>query len=252
MVAIALAVIASVGVVFCRSVAVEAAYPIEHAKDMFCRKVWARIAGAYRGSKASAENVRLRREIASLAMVRGDAERMEAENARLRKLLEYSQARPSEWVVAAVLSEGGSQGVGRTIRVDKGSLAGITQGASVVVPEGLVGLVTAVTPSTSEITLLTDSSVKVSCAVERDGMKRVLGILSGGDDERLVLRHLTDCRGLAPRSRVVTSGLGGVFPRGLEIGALLSVTNVATLAEGEVLPSVDFSALEDVFIRREK
>jgi rod shape-determining protein MreC len=52
----------------------------------------------------------------------------------------------------------------------------------------------------------------------------------------------------------VTSGLGGVFPKGLEIGTLLDVRRdeKGLAREGEVLPSVDFSMLEDVFIRREK
>ena len=71
---------------------------------------------------------------------------------------------------------------------------------------------------------------------------------------RLVLRHLTGEGDLPPRSRVVTSGLGGVFPKGIEVGVLLGIrTDADGLSrEGEVLPSVDFPELEDVFIRRDK
>ena len=57
------------------------------------------------------------------------------------------------------------------------------------------------------------------------------------------MKYLRDAEDVPPRSRVMTSGLGGVFPRGLEVGTYVS--------EGEVLPSVDFTTLEDVFIRRE-
>ena len=65
------------------------------------------------------------------------------------------------------------------------------------------------------------------------------------------LRYLTGDAELPPRARVLTSGRGGVFPRGIEIGTLLGIrTDSAGLSrEGEVLPSVDYSTLEDVFIR---
>ena len=249
---IALAVVAVVVFVFCRGVVVELVYPAERAGNLFSRKVWTRIRGAFAGASAGAENVRLRREVASLSMVRGDLERLEAENARLRQTLGYAEAKRGEWIAAAVLSEGGAAGVGRTIRVDRGALAGVVEGAVVSVPDGLVGLVTDVTPHTAEITLLTDPSVKVSCRLETGGRKRVLGILSGGGEDYLTLRHLTDAEEVPPRTRVLTSGLGGVFPRGLEVGTLLSITNRMPGVEGEVLPAVDFSTLEDVFIRREK
>jgi rod shape-determining protein MreC len=70
----------------------------------------------------------------------------------------------------------------------------------------------------------------------------------------LVLRHLSGAAEVPPRARVLTSGRGGVFPRGIEVGTLLGVhADAEGLArEGEVLPHVDFTTLEDVFIRRGK
>ena len=122
-------------------------------------------------------------------------------------------------------------------------------GSAVVVPEGLVGRVTAVSPHTSEVTLVTDPSVKVSCAIGSGAASRVHGILSGGDSDGLFLRHLAPVVDMEPQSRVFTSGRGGVFPPGIDIGTLLLVTNGVRGVEGEVLPSVDYSALEVVFIR---
>jgi rod shape-determining protein MreC len=114
--------------------------------------------------------------------------------------------------------------------------------------------VTHVTPHTGEVTLLSDRTVRVACEVERANGVRLRGILCGGTEDLLVLRHLTNAESATARSRVVTSGLGGVFPKGLEIGTLLDVRRdeKGLAREGEVLPSVDFSMLEDVFIRREK
>ena len=144
----------------------------------------------------------------------------------------------------------GAAAVGDRIRVDRGSIAGVTDGAVVVVPEGLVGRVTLVTPHTAEVTLVTDASVKVACEVETVGEK-LRGILSGGGEDLLVLRHLSEAIETPPRARVMTSGRGGVFPRGIEVGTMLGVKRGADglSLEGEVLPSVDYSTLEDVFIR---
>ena len=249
--AIALAAAVTAVLVCWRSAAVEAVNPVERAKRTFSQRVWTRVTGFFQGSAAKAENVRLRREVASLALLRSDVERLEAENARLRSALGYIAKEPGRWLAAGVLSVGGgAAGAGDRIRVDKGSMAGVVDGAVVVVPEGLVGRITAVTPHTSEVTLVTDGSIKVACEVEL-GSGELRGILSGGGEELLSLRYLTGDAELPPRARVLTSGRGGVFPRGIEVGTLLGIrTDSAGLSrEGEVLPSVDYSTLEDVFIR---
>ncbi len=241
-------------VLFCvfRSACVEAVYPVERARHVFSRKVLTRLGGVFHASETAAENVRLRREVASLAMTQGDNARLEEENARLRAALDYQKRTPGHWVAASVLSEGGGAAAARrTIRVAKGSLAGVMKGAVVAVPDGLVGRVTSVTPHTAEVLLIVDPSLKVSCIIE--GKRGAKGILSGGTDDRLVMRHFSQDATVTPGARVFTSGLGGVFPSGIEVGSLLGAPpsgDGALLRECEVRPSVDFASLEDVFIRQ--
>ena len=238
-----------------RSACSEAVYPVERAKRSFSVRVWSRVVGFFRGAAAQAENVRLRREVASLALVRGDCERLEAENARLRGLLGYSGRQSGEWLAAPVLSSGGAAaGAPNMVRVGKGSLDGVVEGAVVVVPEGLVGRVTAVSPHVAEVTLVTDRSIKVACMVETGSDRRLSGILSGGSEDLLELRHLSGAAEAPPRARVLTSGRGGVFPAGIEVGTLLGIHSDGEgfSSEGEVQSRVDFATLEDVFIRRGK
>ena len=250
----AIAAAGAIALVVWRSVAVEAAYPVENARRTLATRVWSRVTGAFRGAAASAENVRLKRELAALAMLRGDLERLEAENVRLRRGLALSEREPGSWIAAEVLAtDGGAAGVRTFLRINRGELDDVSKGAVVACPDGLVGRVASTTAHTAAVTPLTDPSVKAHCRVEGDG--RVRGILSGGADEALVLRSLAgDFAGAgspAPRSRVVTSGLGGVFPPGLEVGAWVRLcTNANGTATGEVLPSVSFSELEEVFVRR--
>ena len=253
---IAVAALATVGIVLSRPLSVEAVYPIERARQFVSRSVLPRIAGLFAGASARAENVRLRREVDSLALARQDLERLEIENARLRRALDYAAKMPEKWVSAGVLSRGGgAAAAGKTIRVDKGTLDGIKVDSVVVVPEGLVGLVTAVSPHTAEVTLVTDPDLKVACEIETGETVPPRGILSGGTEDVLVLRHLTKADRAAPRARVLTSGLGGIYPRGLEVGVWLDEDGQGENRQvrgGFVQPSVDFDALEDVFIRREK
>lgn len=238
--------------VFRWSLASEAVYPVERLACRVIRAVRVRVAGAFAGASVAAENDRLRREAEALSMVRGDLERLRAENVRLRKVLGYRASRPEAWIAAEVMSRGGgAAAVHHAIRVDKGQLDGVKSGAVVVVPEGLVGRVMSVSPHTAEIALLTDASVKVSCEIEADAYGRIHGILTGGEPDRLRLQYLERAERVQPLARVVTSGLGGVFPRGLEIGTVHLVTNGVRGVEGEVLPDVEFSTLEDVFIRRD-
>ena len=239
--------------VFSRSAAVELAYPVEHAAQVFRNQVWSRVIGVFRGSAAAAENLRLRRENDELKVLRGTFERIEAENGRLRRVLDYSAGKRESWIPAGVLSEGGgAAGIGDRIRVGKGALAGVCAGAVVVAPEGLVGRVASVTPHTAEVTLVTDPTLKVACEVATADAQRLSGVISGGSEDLLVLRHLTGMGRALPHARVFTSGRGGVFPRGIEVGTLQSMTNGVRGVVGDVLPQVGYSTLEDVFIRREK
>ena len=240
---IALGAMAVAVVAFSRGTALEAVFPVERARRVFSDKVWSRVKGACRGAAASAENVALRREVAALALAREDAARLEAENER----------EPKTWLAAAVLVGGGS-GPHGMLRVDKGSLAGVREGSIVVIPEGLVGRVESVTPHTSEIRLVTDPSLGVGCEVSLPGGGVLRGTLAGGTDERLVMKHILSAAPVPPRSPVFTSGLGGIYPKGIAVGTLLEVRNDSDSPrrEGEVLPAVDFATLRDVFIRCEK
>ena len=171
----------------------------------------------------------------------------------MRAALQYREGLVGTWVAAEVLSGGGAAaGVRKTLRVDKGSLSGIVEGAVASSPAGLVGRVVSVTPHTAEVLLVTDPALKVACYVE--GADGVGGILSGGTDEKLVLRYFKDTAGLPVRPMVFTSGRGGVFPPGILVGTLLesSLKGAESLRQGEVQPTVDFATLEDVFIRCEK
>lgn len=237
----------------------EAVYPAERVGTWWQRHVNLRLRTMWCRQNYAAANASLRRENDSLKMA-------------LLSLTAKKNAveEPSQWIAAPVLSRGGVTGSRNHVRVGRGSLDGVTRGAAVAVPDGLVGRVTQVSPHTAVVTFITDPECRVSVQVETPGGEHgaVFGILSGdgatvvAETELNVLyvvnplrvQHLKRDLVLPPRAKIVTSGLGGVFPRGLTVGFLTDETREdATRLErtGKVVPAVDFPALEDVFIRRE-
>ncbi len=230
------AALATVAVLCFRTFAKEAVYPLERFGAILRRKVF-----------ANPELDRLRRENGELRLAMREMEETAAENVRLRESLGYGERHKAEYVAAEILSRRGpAAGSGEKIRIGKGSLDGIKTGAVAVSPEGLVGLVIEVSPHTATVATVLDKSSRVSVFAETSGGGKLHGILAGCGEGILHLRYLNgDGDKLAPHSRVFSSGLGGVFPPNIEIGNVVS-------RDGDVLPAVDFSALEDVFVSRER
>ena len=246
------------------AVASEAVYPLEKSANWFQRNISCRIRTLWRRQSYAAENVRLKREIGLLRMMLNETEREKA------KVKADTPAFLKGWVQAPVLSRNGAAGAKSFLRVGKGSLHGVEQGAAVAAPDGLVGIVCEVSLHTCTVKMITDPSVKVSCRIETadSGPGVIYGIVSGtgaktlSETEAVVLYavnplyvgHLKNGIQFPPRTRIVTSGLGGIFPEGIIVGSLVSGSRsdpTKLEQEGDVAPAVDFPALEEVFIRRE-
>ena len=75
------------------SVVGEAVYPVERAVSLLDRAALSRVTGLFAGASAAAENVRLKREVRALSLLRGDCERLRVENARLRRVLDFRARR---------------------------------------------------------------------------------------------------------------------------------------------------------------
>lgn len=241
------------------AVASEAVYPVEKSANWFRRHVYSRVRTLWRRQSFGAENARLRRENDILRMALQDFERESAKRDNAAKM--------KGWLPAAVLSKGGMTGSKNFLRLDKGSSSGVRSGLAVAVPDGLVGVVSEVSMHTCTVRLISDPSVKVSCEVETGipelgatyGIVSGRGTTIGAETEVTVLYlvnplrigHVKNGIDVPPRARILTSGLGGVFPKGIMVGYLISGTRsdrTKLEQEGDVEPSVDFPALEEVFI----
>lgn len=255
-----------------RSVAQEAVYPIENGHSWVSRNLFTRLKGIFQPGTTAIENRRLKLENETLHLLETDISHLRTENARLRRLLDYrSNVSTNRWICAPVLARDGAGGVRGLLRVGRGSADGVTTNATVVVPDGLVGRVEQVSPRTADVRLITSPSVKVSCEIQTGDPEigTLYGILEGGGAHTvhaeagaailyfinpLRIRHMKRRPRVPAHAKIITSGLGGVYPRGLTVGYLMDgceEDETQLEREGDVEPAVDFPSLEDVFIRRE-
>lgn len=184
------------------------------------------------------DNRNLRAELARVEEVR-------LANERLRKLLDFKEEIQLPTLPAQVISEDASSWF-RTVVIDKGYDDGIGEGMPVVVAEGVVGRTIRVARHQSTVLLITDASSAVATLLQDN---RTRGICRG-EGTRLTLDFILRMAEIEVGDMIVTSGTGGVFPKGLVIGSVSSVSRgeYGLFQSVEVTPSVDFSRLEEVLV----
>lgn len=135
----------------------------------------------------------------------------------------------------------------RSIIVNKGATNGLAPGMAVVTERGLVGRITAVSPTSAKVMLLTDPASAVNARLQTS---RADGIVEGQLTPVLRMRFIPQEATVQPGEVVLTSGLGGNFPAGLVIGQVISVErrDVDLFQTAEIHPTVDFNRLEIVLV----
>ena len=171
---------------------------------------------------------------------------LQSENARLQALLDLRENMPGQ-AVAARITAADASGLFRTATINKGESEGVVKGMAVMAPQGVVGKVVTTSPHAARVLLLEDHSSGVDALVERT---RARGIIEGAPEGGCLLKYIKRREDLQPGDRVVTSGLDGVFPKGMLIGEItgLKAKDQGLFQTAEVQPAVDFSKLEEVLI----
>lgn len=135
----------------------------------------------------------------------------------------------------------------RSALIDRGRQHGVFSGMPVINEQGLVGLVTATSRSAAKLMLLIDRQSAVDAVVQRS---RSRGIVRGSQGETLSFEFVVRDGDVQPGDVLVTSGLGGVYPKGLRLGEVVEVSasDSKMLQTASLRPAVDFGRLEQVFV----
>ena len=192
------------------------------------------------------ESLRLTREAAVLQRRISYLEEQALETQRLQGLLAMKEISRAEFLAARVVGKDATNWF-KTVLIDRGSLAGIRRNQPVVAPDGLVGRVVEVTPTAAKVQLITDPVSAAGGLIQRT---RVIGIVSGSLGAGLKVRYLPLMADIAIGDEVVTSGMGGVFPKGIPLGRVIAAErrSGALFQEATLAPKVDLSRLEEVLI----
>ena len=220
--------------------------PLERAGTFASRTVadaWASASGLLR---ARDEAEALRARVRQLEQDTARLAEIEAENARLRTLLDFRRTLGGTLLTTRVIGHDAA-GLSRTLVVDQGSAAGIAKGAAVLAPEGIVGQVFQVSPHAARVLLVSDHNSGVDAVVQRT---RGRGIVEGTADGRCGLKFVKRTEDLQVGDLVVSSGLDGIFPRGLPIGHIEAVDKQGPglFQYAQIEPAVDAERLEEVLV----
>lgn len=170
------------------------------------------------------ENDALKRRQLESAQALAQAQQVERENERLRRLLGARERAGNNAILGAVIYESRDRFSHRIV-LHVGTDDGVRAGSPVIDDIGVVGQVTRVFRNTSEVTLLTDKDQSIPIQIARNGLR---GIAFGGSDPgTLDLRFMAANADVENGDVAVTSGLDGVYPPGLPVGKVVLVERAA-------------------------
>jgi rod shape-determining protein MreC len=193
-----------------------------------------------------ADNERLRQRIVELEKERNQLLEAEATNQRLQQLLEFRAQLPTGGITASVIARSASPWF-RSCLLDKGSADGIRKGMAVLTPLGALGRVIEVTAQTAKVLLITDPNSGVDVVVQRT---RARGIISGSLENGPIMKYVKHGEDIQVGDRLITSGVDGVFPKGIMVGAVTAVRKqtVGLFQQINVLPAVTLDTTEQVLV----
>lgn len=192
----------------------------------------------------------------TLSDLKSQNESLQAQNAQLEEEAQQAQrlqallALKSTYnlqSVAVNVIAGATDSWSRTITIDKGSSDGLAVGMPVTDTMGAIGQIIEVSAKTSVVRLITDEQSGVSAMIQSN---RAQGILKGSADGRLYLTLIGTDQTVNVGDMVITSGLGGVYPKGLPIGKVTNVnkTNGALYYDIEVEPLSSSENYEELLV----
>jgi rod shape-determining protein MreC len=194
------------------------------------------------------ENLRLENQQLKVQALQSAA--IARENDQLRSAIGWQKQTPWKLKLANVVMREPANWW-RTIEIDLGTRDGISTNLPVLTPEGLVGRVSSVGLTRSQVVLIGDPNCKASALVENPAHDTGIISASGPLNDSLVeLTYLSGSANLKPGQSVITSGLGGVFPKGIPIGLVVDARPVefGLYTEARVKLNANLGTLEQVWV----
>ena len=199
------------------------------------------------------ENKHLKMRLEGFASLEAQVSDLERENEALQELVDKEASlRDFEPIQATVIARNPDQWEEKIV-LNRGSSHGVEKNMAVMTAKGLIGKITVVTSFTSEVELVNTTNANYRVSVYVQGEKAdVYGLIEGFDQERneLIVKRLDNNIEIKEGEKVMTSGLGGIFPKGILIGEVTEVVadEFGLTKSAYIKPAANFSLLENVMI----
>jgi rod shape-determining protein MreC len=174
---------------------------------------------------------------------------LEAENNRLRASLDYKERAVFKLMPARIVARDASTWHNKVI-IDRGSADGLKEDQPVLTDLGLVGKTEVVEAHSSTVKLVSDETCRVAAKIEGTQEQGIIKgeRVSSGSVPSIGLNFLSKQAKIQPGANIYTSGVGGVFPSGVLVGQVKEFTMRELDGHATVVPAVDLTTLEDVFV----
>ena len=203
-------------------------------------------------SKVKQENEELAAKNAELENKLIEYNRMKDENQTLREMFEYSEANENYNYLGCNIVGYSGGNISNGYVIDKGTNDGVKKDMIVITPQGLVGKVTKAENSYSIVQTILNENIAVASMVE--STRETTGVLQGVTDNKnknlTMLSNIPIDSEIKEGDVILTSGLGGMYPKEIRIGEVVSieVDSVGIMKKAVVKPYVDFNKLEGLFV----
>jgi rod shape-determining protein MreC len=199
---------------------------------------------------AQSENDKLKQHVQELEVELKQKEELASENDRLRAVLQLKEQSKYKVLTARIIGRDPSVWFDSSI-VNRGSLDGVALNMPVVTDGGLVGRVTAVSPLTAQVDLITRDKSGLGAVIGQIGESNALGVVNGTSKKDLLeMKYVPGSVDVQVGQSVFTSGQDGIFPPGLKVGEIVNlVTGSATTPHQiQIRPAAKLSSMQEVGI----
>lgn len=192
------------------------------------------------------ENAGLKQEIAHLRAENTRYKEMALSLERMQALLEFKENAPFKTKSARVIGRDTSN-LFKTITIDRGEGDGIKKDMAVITPHAVVGRIIRTSRNSSLVLLMIDGNSAIASIIQRT---RDEGIIEGRGSAIANLKYIPILSDIQSGDAVITSGIDGIYPKGMNVGRVVSAKKEgdAIFQEVAVAPAVDFTRLEEVLV----
>lgn len=200
------------------------------------------------------ENKRLKARLEQFAKLQASVNDLTSENTRLREIVDKEEdLREFDPIQATVIARNPDQWEEKIV-LDKGELHGVEVNMAVITAKGLIGKVILTSKFTSTVELISTQNPNYRVSAMIVDETEVFGLIEGYDDERkeLILKRIDSDVEIKEGQLVQSSGLGGIFPKGILIGEITEVTtdDFGLTKMAYIKPSAEFALLDHVMIAK--